>query len=193
MSLETAVDGLVALWPRLALANGEVRGSGQPSHKSRPPATLAVVALVMDVTAAAREGADDLLGRMHATTPDNLLGVVYALGQRPDPDLIAWWTTAATDWTHRARVLLGEEPNLTRDVYGAQCPCCDAMFVVLATEGEHRLTPAIGVVWQEQATQQYEVHLVHCRACSATWARGEDLDQLVLIMLATQRHERLSL
>lgn len=186
MRLALAVDTLVALWPRLAVASGESKGNGHPSHKSRPPATLAVVALVMDVTVAAREGCLDLTGRAHASTPQNLLGVVHGLTEDPSEDQADWWTGAAIEWTHRARVLLGEEPNLTRDVYGARCPHCQSVFTVQRTEGEDRLTPAVGVIWRELQPDHWEVHMVHCRACSSTWARGEDLDYLVMIMLTTQ-------
>lgn len=180
-----AVAQLVALWPRLQTATG-LRGAGQPSHKSRPPATLSVVSLVVDITLAAREGAQDLANHVDPDTPTNLELIAGALIERPDPDLVDWWTSATIEWTHRARIVLGIVRELPRWVHGARCPSCRAMVATHRQDGETWAIPAIGVTWAECGDDQWEVTALHCRACGGTWARGTDLDQLVVTMLANQ-------
>lgn len=181
-----APDGL-SLWDRLSSASGQLGGrNGRPSAKSRPPATLTVVVLVMDVTAAAREGALDLTGRLGADVPGNLALVVDAVPRHPHrDDLTDWWAAALGDWTERARLALGQTPALLRAVYGAHCPVCAARTARVRVNGEALRVPAIGVDWADDGDEQYRVATVHCRACGVTWLRGLDLDELIDRMLLT--------
>jgi hypothetical protein len=189
--LMSAVLDLVHLWPRLQTATGG-RGIGQPSHKSRPPATLSVVSLVMEVTAAAQESALDVAGHAYPDTTRNLLGIAEALTRNPIPDLVTWWTDAIREWTQRARTLLGLVPELPRWVHGGQCPYCLALVAIVNQDGESWVIPAIGVSWSERPGDEWEVHSLHCRACGVSWTRGQDLDQLVILMLSNQSREVLS-
>lgn len=176
------VEELAVLWPRLQTVTG-APGAGQPSHKSRPPATLTVVALVMEVAGAAREGALDLAHQVHRDTVRNLQCVCTALQQQPDHDLVEWWTGAVLDWTRRARLVLGYDPALMRHVYGAACPHCGATMVDAQQDGQRVRIPAIGIAW-DGAGDEWVVHNVHCLGCGNAWARGQDLDTLVLTILA---------
>lgn len=180
-----AVGDLVELWPRLVTATGG-RGIGQPSHKSRPPASLTVVTLVMDVTIASREGAQELARRIWPDTRDNLRAVAGVLTRVPDQDMIDWWTGAIIDWTGRARTVLGYQPELPRWVHGAQCPFCRATVAHSQQDGEAWVVPAIGVQWVEHSPEQWEVQAVHCRACGAQWTREINLHLLVEMALTQQ-------
>jgi hypothetical protein len=171
-----------SLWDRLSGATGvHVQGSGHPTAKSRPPATLACVALVIDITRAAREGAEDLAGRVFASVPSNLYAIVDALDLRPDDDLIDWWADSSNEWTNRARMILGQTPQLLASMHGAVCPYCRATTVRSKHQGEWWVIPAIHVQWDSSDTvaQEYQIHSVHCRACNARWSRGTELDALV--------------
>lgn len=182
--LGLAIDGLAELWPKLTTATG-VRGAGQPSHKSRPPATLSVVALVMEITTAAREGAEEV-GMTYRDPLRNLRVVEFTLRSESDTDLTQWWLESVHDWTRRARVLLGFEPVLPHQQYGAKCPYCSATVATIRDAGETWKVPAIGVTWAEQPFETWCVQSVFCRACGAEWTRGTDLDQLVSMMLRDQ-------
>jgi len=197
--LMSAVDGFIlptspaerSLWERLSLASGtRPLGTGSPVAKSRPPVTLAVVALVMDVTGAAREGAVDLSGRAVGDAAANLRAITGALAEgmdhgSPDLDLIGWWTDAVMDWTSRARTVLGQGPTL-RALRGAECPHCGASIARVRQEGEWWLVPAIAVTWIETAgDDMFSVHALHCRGCGAEWLRGVDLDYLIRSMITT--------
>lgn len=171
----------VSLWDRLSASSGRMpAGNGHPSAKSRPPATLTVVVLVMEVTVAARESAYDLAGRVEADVPGNLALVVQAIRGHPNTeDLGCWWSDALADWTARARLALGQTPSLIRAVYGATCPVCARTVARVRLNGETLRVPAIGIDWVDDGSDGFEVHSVHCRACGLSWLRGLDLDELI--------------
>jgi Zn-finger nucleic acid-binding protein len=194
-ALTRAIDSLVkpsasSLWDHLTTTAGRPPpGGGQRARKSRPPATLSIVALTMDISAAAREGACDLAGRARPDAPTNLRAIAEALSRRPDDDLTDWWTGAVVEWVHRARHVLGETPSLVRWVYGAACPFCRASVALVRHNAEVLSVPAIAVDWVEgddaEVADEYRVIAVHCRACGVTWSRGGELDRLVEMMLRT--------
>jgi hypothetical protein len=146
----------------------------------------------MEVTAAAKEGAQDLARNVYRDTPKNLMAIAAVLDRKPDADLDAWWFSAVVDWTHRARLILGYDPVLLRHVYGASCPYCSATTVHAPQDGQQVRIPAIGITWSGDEGDEWVVHNVHCHACGATWARGQDLDALVAVMLANNRRAVLS-
>jgi len=193
-SLALAVGALIepsqidsrSLWDALSTATGQhVAGSGHPTAKSRPPATLAGVALVIDITTAAREGADDLAGRIYANVPSNLYAIVDALSISPDDDLISWWTDASNEWATRARSILGQSSELTISLHGARCPYCGAVSVRQRQGGEWWVIPAIHIEWDiTQTVADYQVNSIVCRSCDARWLRGPELDRLAADALA---------
>lgn len=177
--LVQAARVLGGLWLRLAQANNGAKGNGHPSPKSRPPASLAGVQLVLEVTGAAREGALELCAKTYRNVPDNLLHIATVLEEQDPYDLREWWTGALYEWTHRARVVLGEDPQLMRDIYGARCPECMTMFIMLKVAGEVRLTPTLGVIWREEPnTGDWTIFMVHCRSCAKTWHAGALVDSI---------------
>lgn len=178
--------GSQSLWDRLNRSSGQRASvAGDHSPKSKPPATLAVVALVIEISGAAREGADDLAGRVYPSVPSNLYAIVDALDLNPNDDLVSWWTEASDDWTQRARQVLGQTPNLMMRLHGARCPYCAATTFVKRQAGETWQLPAISVEWdQTQPIGEYRVRALHCRACDARWLRGVELDNLVCDMLS---------
>ena len=161
-----------SIWDRLQNEAGYGSGpGGRRARASQPPIKLSVVSLVMDVTVAAREGADDLARRVAHDTPSNLWLVQQALLRRPDTDLTDWWVTAIFDWTARARAVLA--PNLLERLYGAACPYCGQSWVSVNQDGEIVRIPTIEVTWDE-----YSVRDVECRLCGAHWVRDQNLSEL---------------
>lgn len=189
--LVKSVIELDRLWPSLNTSVGSP-GIGQPSHKSRPPATLSVVALVMEVSGAAIECVKELTGKFNREPMVNLRIIAAYLQRQPVVDLIEWWTAAVADWLRRARLLLGYQPVLPHQQYGAACPYCSMSVAVVHEAGEAWRVPAIGLTWIEHEYESWQLQSVYCRNCGAEWVRGIDLDQMVTAVLDTQRRESLS-
>lgn len=170
-----------SLWDRLRVGAGyQSRDGGHPSAKSRPPASLSVVALVLDVTKAVQESALDLVGRLDVDTRDDLCNVLAEIDTRQDVDLIEWWTTSLNDWALRASQLLGHSRVLLRELRGAACPYCDRRTVRSRIDGEWVSKPSIIVDWDsDDLNDVYTIHSLHCRSCNAQWLRGVELDELI--------------
>jgi hypothetical protein len=170
-----------SLWDRLSAGAGyQSRDGGHPSAKSRPPATLSVVALTIDVTTAVRESVLDLVGLPSASLRLDLSRVLGEIDSRQDLDLIEWWTTSLVVWSQRAAQLLGQSRVLLKELRGAACPYCSARVVRVRADGEDWIRPAIVVDWDsDDLTDAHSVHSLHCRACDAQWLRGVELDELI--------------
>jgi hypothetical protein len=170
-----------SLWDRLSAgASYQSRDGGHASAKSRPPATLSLVALVIEASTAVRESTLDLVGTV---TNDLRVDLSYLLGEldtRADDDLIDWWCSSLVDWTQRASQMLGRSRVLLRELRGAVCPYCSAQVVRTRVEREWFSRPAIVVDWDsDELDDVYQVHSLHCRACDAQWLRGVELDELI--------------
>lgn len=170
-----------SLWDRLSSGAGyQSREGGHAVAKSRPPATLNAVALVIDATAAVRESALDLLGCSTGNVRGDLASVLGEIDTRNDGDLIDWWTGALNDWAMRASQLLGQSRVLLKELRGASCPYCSARVVRARIDGEWFIKPAIVVDWDtDDLADHHQVHSLHCRACDAQWLRGVELDELI--------------
>jgi hypothetical protein len=173
---------LGGIWDDLS---GEVAGGASPGPRargSRPPIKVSVVSLVMEITVAAREGAEDLA---HRWTPDsihNLWLIHGALLARPDDDLITWWSDAVEEWANRGDAIL--QPHLLERLYGAKCPTCGNVSANAYQDGEWVKVPAIEVGWDEDS-----IRVIVCRQCGCRWDREDNLSELINVMIANNRHE----
>lgn len=191
--LDAQIGRLDELWPLLSVSASSARGIGQPSHKSRPPATLSAVALAMEISAATAETVRELTQTFTREPMRNLRRIAAALRGRPNADLISWWSEAVADWVKRARELLGYQPILPHQQYGAACPNCHATVAVVREAGESWNVPAIGMTWTEQEFESWVIHSVYCRNCGIDWTRGVDLDRLLDLLATMQSEQSLSI
>lgn len=170
-----------SLWDRLSAgASYHSRDGGHASPKSRPPATLSIVALVIEASTAVRETTLDLVGQLSGDLRVDLSLMLGELDSRCDDDLIDWWTSALDDWARRAGQMLGRSRTLLRELRGTSCPYCSARVARMRTDGEWWIRPAIVVDWDsDDLDDVYQVHSLHCRSCDAQWLRGVELDELI--------------
>lgn len=180
-----------SLWQQLEDAVPYSGSGGSAVAKSKPPITTGVVALLIEITDAATEGANDLVGENRRNTPANLRAVAASLAGANDIDLTAWWTEKVREWVRKSRELLRLDPDRPRYARGTRCPQCSAKSVSTTVDGETVRTPALAINWsapeghQTKHTSDHDWHVraIECKACESVWWRGDDLDQLVQDMM----------
>lgn len=220
--LHTAVDALVSrtrvrvwredtkraqwqtipsLWEQLetsAMWRGS-GGGGNGAFGSRPTISTGVVSLVIDISTAASEGAQEHTGQTHKSVPGNLRAIAAALMGGNDYDQLDWWQQAIAKWARDARVELKLDPVRPKFARGIACPDCGATQATAEQDGQKVRTPAIAITWtgpdddDHHPDTDWKVRAVECRVCDHTWWRGPDLDELVEQMLtANQTRETLA-
>jgi len=168
-------------------------GSGAGAFGSRPTISTGVVSLIMDISSAASEGAQEHAGEAKRSVPGNLRAIAAKLMAGNDLDQLDWWQTALTKWIRDARAELKLDPVRPRFARGITCPDCGADTATTDQDGETVRTPAIAITWtgpdddEHHPDTDWKVRAVECRVCSATWWRGPDLDRLVSDMLTANR------
>jgi hypothetical protein len=190
-----------SIWHQLCTsANWGSQDSGTSKFGSRPVISTGVVALTIEITAAAREGANEhappRAGDKPRDTPGNLRAIAANLN---DPDQAEWWTSQIRRWINEARSALRLDPPRPRSARGARCPDCQADTTYTDQDGEPVRTPALAITWVGPADQDYhpdtewKVRAVECRCCGSAWFRGDSLDELIGRMLtANQTQETMT-
>jgi hypothetical protein len=164
--------GSESLWSQLQRsAAHEGPSHGRPAARSRVPISLSVVSLVIEVTNATGEAAQEY-GRRSYDVPADLTTILLGMIRTPDRDVCDWWTDQCRDWLVRAQVALGLAPPGTRWIRGADCPRCDSRWATATVDRETVRTPALAVVWATEPTG-WRVDSIHCRACAASWTRQD--------------------
>lgn len=187
--LRSAVIDLVgggseSLWSQLQRsAAHEGASAGRPSARSRVPISMTVVSLVIEVSAATAEAAEEH-GRRSYDVPADLTTILLGMIRSADRDVCDWWTDQIRDWIVRAQVALGLAPPGTRWIRGADCPCCDSCWASARVDGELVRTPALAVVWATEPTG-WRVDSIHCRACGASWTRQDESLAALAVSLLT--------
>lgn len=190
-----------SLWVQLEGAVAYSGNGGSAVAKSKPPITTGVVALIIEISTATTETATELAGESRRNVPANLRAIAATFVGKPDIDLLDWWVTSVKDWVRQARVLLRLDPDRPKWARGTRCPDCGADTATAQQDGETVRTPALSISWsapegsrdQHHADSEWHVRAIECRACSAVWWRGADLDQLVTdMLLANQTKETMT-
>jgi hypothetical protein len=189
-----------SLWEQLEDAVPYSGSGGSAVAKSKPPITTGVVALLIEISDAATEGVNDLVGENRRNTPANLRAVAATLAGLNDLDLTAWWTEKLREWVRKARELLRLDPDRPRYARGTACPQCGNKSVATVVDGETVRTPALAINWAppEQHTTRHAadtdwlVRAIECRACDATWFRGDSLSIFTDALLASQTQETMA-
>lgn len=180
-----------SLWDQLGTSSQwGSQETGTSRFGSRPVISTGVVALTIDITQTAREGANDHApprpGDQPRDTPGNLRAVAANLN---DPDQIQWWTERARKWVSEARAVLRLDPPRPRSARGSRCPECGEHSTHIEKDGEIIKSPALAITWVGPTDHDYhpdtewKVRAVECRACTAAWFRGDSLDALIGRML----------
>lgn len=178
-------------------------GSQEPGNSkfgSRPVISTGVVSLIMDITQAAREGANEHAPSRERDKPRDTPGNLRAIAANlNDQDQTEWWTEKIRHWVNEARTVLRLDPPRPRSARGARCPECNANTAYTEQDGEPIRTPALAITWVGPKDQDYhpdtewKVRAVECRACASTWFRGDSMDELIAKMLyANQTQETMT-
>lgn len=177
VDLRSAVIDLIgggseSVWSQLQRsAAHEGPSAGRPSPRSRVPISLTVVSLVMEMTSATAEAAEEY-GRRSYDVPADLTTILLGMIRTADRDVCDWWTDRCRDWLVRSQVALGLAPPGTRWIRGAACPRCAERTAQATVDGELVRTPALAVIWSTETTG-WRVDSIHCRACGAAWDRQD--------------------
>lgn len=181
-----------SLWDMLT-TSAQWRGQGGSAggvFGSRPVIATGIVSLVMEITAATKEAAADIVKANRGSVPGNLRAIAANL---TDAELIGWWTEQTHQWITQARAALQLDPPRPKHARGAACPECKAEFVYTQQETGTVRTPALSVSWVGPADQDYhedrewKVRAVECRECKVAWFRGESMDALIDMMMEANR------
>ncbi len=184
-----------SLWEQLEMSAMWRGGgsSGAGTFGSRPTISTGVVSLIIDVSTAASEGAQEHAGKAHRSVPGNLRAIAAKLMVGKDLDQLDWWQTSLQRWARDARAELKLDPVRPRFARGIHCPDCGADTATTEQDGETVRTPAIAITWtgpdddEHHPDTDWKVRAVECRVCAATWWRGPDLDRLVSDMLQANK------
>jgi hypothetical protein len=184
-----------SIWHQLATsARWGSQEAGAGKFGSRPVISTGVVALTIEITAAAKEGANEHApprrGDKRRDTPGNLRAIAASLN---DPDQAEWWTNQINRWIIEARNNLRLDPPRPKSARGAKCPECDADTTYADHDGEPVRVPALSITWVGPSDHDYhpdtewKVRAVECRGCGSAWFRGDSMDTLIGRMLEANR------
>ncbi len=184
---------LPSLWEQLEAATAyQGTGTGGAGGRARLPISADVVSLLIDITTTVSEAVMEHAGETRRNTPGNLRLLATRLdAEHTDGDALEWWTDKIRQWTNAATTALRLNPTRPRWARGVRCPDCGADTVTARQDGETVRRPALTIEWTGPeddngytADNQWLVRAVVCAACSASWFRGQPLDDLVTQMLA---------
>ncbi|TWP47411.1 hypothetical protein FKR81_32370 [Lentzea tibetensis] len=158
--------------------------TGKSVHGSRPPASLAPLALVSEIRGVVRQAC-----RGHDHDQPGELRERLALWARHAEqwqltafDYLAWAADRATEWVREARLLLDPPPRFP--LHGKACPMCRATAVQVWSddENDYLRRPALSI-------DPERVEAV-CAACDARW--GMDVWGQLAAAIDQQHRETLT-
>jgi hypothetical protein len=158
--------------------------TGKSVHGSRPPASLAPLALVAEIRGVVRQACHG-----HDHEPDEELGkrlrlwVLHAEEWQYEAfDYLAWAADRAAEWVREARLMLDPPPRFP--LHGRACPMCRATAVQVWSEEENDYLrrPALSV-------DPERVEVV-CADCGAAW--GLDVWGQLAAAIEQQHQETLA-
>lgn len=185
--------------------------NGGRAFGSRPVIATGIVSLIMEIESTITEASTDF-GRIITRTskiptcycrpykpcpgyilqterdyPAELRAIAANM---PDQEQVVIWTEILRRWAHIARAELGLNPNRPQWARDSACPECGSKEATADQDGETVRTPALAITWgvpdgeesDYHEDHDYKVRAVECRACSAAWWRGPELDSLVTAM-----------
>jgi hypothetical protein len=180
-----------SLWSQLT-ASGQWAGSntGGGAFGSRPVISTGIVALIIEITDAITEAATDFGRIIRVNDQRDYPAELRAIAANADPDTAVWWTEHVRKWVSQARSQLGLNPQRPQWARDTCCPNCGADSAQTQDDERTIRTPALAITWgypegepeDYHEDHEYKVRAVECRACSACWFRGPELDSLVEAM-----------
>jgi hypothetical protein len=192
--VQTEIDG-EWVWQKLPslleqLAGEDARHDGLRSSYtgSRPPINTGIVALLTDIGDTSRRQLKDLGSADHgADMVRNVRAATTATIVTSDDDEMSIWLYVLVRWRHRARQELQLDSSRRQWLRGIACPQCGSTVALGKSPngGERMQTPALAVTWAEPADGRAHVEhewrweAIDCRACGASWWRGENLHHLL--------------
>jgi hypothetical protein len=150
-------------------------GHGRGKQGSRPPLDIAAMSLMLEIVSCVREALIGFDRKPDPDTGESVRDLASELLRHPDEaDAVDWWTSQFRSWGGQIRAAISSDPDRPTRLWGVACPECSVKFIPEIRDGEQVKRPAVFVHWNRKLLQAIE-----CSACTASWFRGEQLDQLV--------------
>lgn len=165
--------------------DGPSNGTG--SSRARPPISVGVAALLIDIGDTAAAAVRERHGHQLHNIADNLRRIAADRAELPVTDEdVKFWIDTLTRWTRRAKAALGTEPKYPQGLRGIRCPNCGADHTTGTNDiGEKVKIPALQFAWSEpvdltpdQLPEDRRMRAVQCAMCGETWWAGAQLWQL---------------
>jgi len=147
--------------------------SGRSKPGSRPPLNMTALSLLGELEVVILDAiAGEDLEKRQQTLARHLRQVVAHLVSTADPDVVDWWARLAKSWHGEvAACLPGEDEGASqRPIRGMPCPDCQTWTVERVADGLVYRDPALTLVFAARMVR----HAL-CRACGASWFRGDPL------------------
>ena len=160
---------------------------GSNSAKSRPTINAGIVALLIEIAAVSRRQLIDLGVARHADVDANIRAATTATIVTADVAEMDAWLYVLVKWRHAARRELQLDSGRRQWLRGVPCPQCKSLTALSRDRGDgvRMHTPALAVTWTEpldglaHVVEEWLWESIDCRACSASWWRGENLHHLI--------------
>lgn len=181
-------------------------GNGGGKLGARPPVSIGVMTLLTDIADQSAADVRKRHGKHLGNIPDNLRRVASDRASLPteSPEVIEW-IERITDWTDKARSVLGLEPRYPRGLRGIACPLCGAATVPGVDDiGQKVRFPTLQFEWSKAEDRNEDgsipirsVEAVECRTCGSKWEAGPQFYMLQALIDDMKRknltHETLAI
>lgn len=191
--IDEAWHNLPSLLEQLAGADAAAIGAnGTGGAVTKAPINTGVVGLLVEIHEVSRRQLADLGQPDHRNDVSrNVRAATTASAITADADEMAAWLYQLNRWRHGARQELRLDSGRRQWLRGVPCPDCHASIAThLDSSNMPIQTSALSVTWSEPADGRAHVDdewrwsAITCKACQATWWRGDTMQALIESLLA---------